>query len=774
MIQKTSITTAAGEDGRPNIPVKSRTDDFSVLMKSVGKLSEKGAKNNAGSFSGKTSHKRDPSISSGVNDPTAVYGPVPVFYAVADYSDAAAYSGAAISAGKDSSGNAAPDKVTAASLNTGNASAVEWNSSQTVTADLVSGKNVNRNSASVYPAAGNRNTGQTATADLIFGDETDSDNATAAEWNSGTAGIIQNFAFGNLEASRNAGSTIPIDAAFSKDSVNDFTSKHTAGKEPADRMPVENSSPSRTVAALPLDSSTDAAVRQTAKSGESGSDPVNPYTNAADSKLSGKDIPEHFLLTPVSADRNSNSAEKMPAANVVFPNIVNISGGFQDPATSNSANLSQQTFTGKIGYADSNLLTAKAENPQQPINVSPQNSSLQPETSRGAVVSQSIFPLQTATAQSNTAKDSPVSPPGFQQTAAPLQTVFSAQPTDMRRPQTVQNAVPLQAVPAPEETNGNNELQTAVPLNTTAVQTNTAKDSPVSQSGFQQAAAVTEETNGKDEPQAAKLKNPKPGIPAGAQTDSKTGSASDTGRLSKASAEISAFQYAGTSPIPAKNSAEVSFQNYPSDSQTSSVYSDSRTDSGFQTADKTQSAAVSETVTEQKDEKPEKADILPASYSLSSRRTVVQISDASSQVGKPVLHQVTDQILVNYNQNRTEFQMELYPEKLGKVSVKLTMENNVLTVAVSAEDSKTQSLLLSHAGHIQSILQDSTKQNVQVVDPQPKQWYQQNQDNPHQSQQDQRQQQQQSRTFSSDSSDSENGEDFLTLMQRLRLQTITA
>lgn len=203
----------------------------------------------------------------------------------------------------------------------------------------------------------------------------------------------------------------------------------------------------------------------------------------------------------------------------------------------------------------------------------------------------------------------------------------------------------------------------------------------------------------------------------------------------------------------------------------------SKNDSGNSAAETAKTGEIPKAAdAEHKEEKTDTTDktgSLPASYSLNDKRMIVSVSDASSQIKKPILHQVTDQVLMNYHQNKKEFQMELYPENLGKVSVKLSMQNNVLTVAISSENSKTQSLLLSHAGHIQSVLQDSMNQNVQVIDSQPKQWYQQNQDNPHQSQQQDQEQQKQNRTVYNDSQDNENGEDFLTLMQRLRLQTVS-
>ncbi len=53
---------------------------------------------------------------------------------------------------------------------------------------------------------------------------------------------------------------------------------------------------------------------------------------------------------------------------------------------------------------------------------------------------------------------------------------------------------------------------------------------------------------------------------------------------------------------------------------------------------------------------------------------------------------------------KKEFSMDLYPRSLGKVSVRMSAEDGLLTVEISASDPKTQSLLLSSADEIQAIL----------------------------------------------------------------------
>lgn len=92
---------------------------------------------------------------------------------------------------------------------------------------------------------------------------------------------------------------------------------------------------------------------------------------------------------------------------------------------------------------------------------------------------------------------------------------------------------------------------------------------------------------------------------------------------------------------------------------------------------------------------------------------VIKISDAKAS-GKAICNQLTDKVLYNYNKGNQQFQMELFPQNLGKVSVKLAMQNGVLNVTIQAANPKTQSLLMENSADIKTILQTSVNQPVQI------------------------------------------------------------
>lgn len=151
-------------------------------------------------------------------------------------------------------------------------------------------------------------------------------------------------------------------------------------------------------------------------------------------------------------------------------------------------------------------------------------------------------------------------------------------------------------------------------------------------------------------------------------------------------------------------------------------------------------------------------------------KVVIKVSDApAAHSSQPVFHQVANAIWQNMKNGRQEFQVDLYPQSLGKVTVKLTSENGLLTVELAASNPKTQSLLLSNSGDIRSILQSSANQQVVVQSQQAQPWYGQQQGG-HSGAQQQQQQQggREQRHSQSDQADMLfSAGDFLSLLQKV-------
>lgn len=100
--------------------------------------------------------------------------------------------------------------------------------------------------------------------------------------------------------------------------------------------------------------------------------------------------------------------------------------------------------------------------------------------------------------------------------------------------------------------------------------------------------------------------------------------------------------------------------------------------------------------------------------------TIINISDESSQIKSQVLSQVKDKIVfmadegVEYGTSTKQVEMELHPVSLGKVDIKMTFENNKLTVEIKAQNEETQKLISSNADELANIL-GKTSETVNIV-----------------------------------------------------------
>lgn len=195
-------------------------------------------------------------------------------------------------------------------------------------------------------------------------------------------------------------------------------------------------------------------------------------------------------------------------------------------------------------------------------------------------------------------------------------------------------------------------------------------------------------------------------------------------------------------------------------------------------------ADTAEQILPQKREKEPAAERSPVpasqqtSVAYSPEKVTVKISDTPAAAKTPVSSQVADAVVQNFKAGKQQFQVDLYPQSLGKVSVKLLAENGTLTIEIAAANPKTQSLLASSSGEIRSLLHASTGQTVQVTAQQPgaQQYPDHNGAGQHQQQQSSTQQQQQQENaerrraaaiwYSAGNSSGFSAADFLTVLQR--------
>lgn len=101
-----------------------------------------------------------------------------------------------------------------------------------------------------------------------------------------------------------------------------------------------------------------------------------------------------------------------------------------------------------------------------------------------------------------------------------------------------------------------------------------------------------------------------------------------------------------------------------------------------------------------------------------SENKIIQVSDESSHIKSSAISQIKDKIelMVHEGINGTkEVTMELKPENLGKVSIKMFYEGNKLTVEIKALSEETNKLLMSNSQDLAKLLNKTMDSNVNVV-----------------------------------------------------------
>lgn len=145
---------------------------------------------------------------------------------------------------------------------------------------------------------------------------------------------------------------------------------------------------------------------------------------------------------------------------------------------------------------------------------------------------------------------------------------------------------------------------------------------------------------------------------------------------------------------------------------------------------------------------------------------IIQVSDVSSEIKSYVMSQIEDRIVLMVNEGTDgtkNVTMELNPENLGKVDIKMTYENNSLTVEVKAHNEETHKLLLSSSEELAKVLNKVSDGNVNVVVKNQEPLYEQNQH--FYSQDQERQQQKNTYVYKADDKDDEESNDFAQFMR---------
>ncbi len=134
--------------------------------------------------------------------------------------------------------------------------------------------------------------------------------------------------------------------------------------------------------------------------------------------------------------------------------------------------------------------------------------------------------------------------------------------------------------------------------------------------------------------------------------------------------------------------------------------------------------AVTEEKTETKSDNKqtdtsEEAD-LPENTSATNRRLFsddvinIKVGENTQIADADMAQKVSDKMLAKFAQHENEFEIQLMPKELGKITIKLVMQNGQAHVSMFAENAKTSNLLAEKAREISSIIEQNTGNETTV------------------------------------------------------------
>lgn len=151
---------------------------------------------------------------------------------------------------------------------------------------------------------------------------------------------------------------------------------------------------------------------------------------------------------------------------------------------------------------------------------------------------------------------------------------------------------------------------------------------------------------------------------------------------------------------------------------------------------------------------------------------IIKVNDESSLIKDSIMTQIKDQIVLMKSDGKQTVTMQLTPENLGKLDIKMVFEKGNLSVEILASNPKTHSLILSNISELKSVLQNSIADRTFMNVDNQKQMYEQshnqnNQGSSHHQERNDRNEREYQQTYT-DTSDNNDGIDFMTELTRLR------
>ena len=86
----------------------------------------------------------------------------------------------------------------------------------------------------------------------------------------------------------------------------------------------------------------------------------------------------------------------------------------------------------------------------------------------------------------------------------------------------------------------------------------------------------------------------------------------------------------------------------------------------------------------------------------------VKVSDKINLTSAQAADDLAETVLVKAAENTNEYELQLAPEELGKIKIKLVIENGKISVAMSCENQKAADMLAATGGRLKAVIEERT------------------------------------------------------------------
>ena len=174
------------------------------------------------------------------------------------------------------------------------------------------------------------------------------------------------------------------------------------------------------------------------------------------------------------------------------------------------------------------------------------------------------------------------------------------------------------------------------------------------------------------------------------------------------------------SELQEKQEAALAFQSNMAEKLTSEieVQSEPSINNDIEGANETQSMKTIIELSDKQKNEFAHAEMQTADIYLEKNK--ITISDGSTEIKSQVLSQVKDKIII-MTENAHEpngiktITMELRPQALGKVDIKMSYENNKLTIEIKALNEETQKILSTNTNELRELLSKTSEADVKII-----------------------------------------------------------